>query len=743
MKSGIWLGLTLLALIFVLRSPFPAHTTPTARIESVVLSAADWAGGLQMANGELTAVYTSPAITAPFPFNAMVPGWTAVLPDGAKLELQLRTTAIAGQWTDWYDVHANEDWTLPEDEIITGDMIAVPAADRTHRLVQYRITLTREEANISPQLQTLRLTFIDSTDGPSVAEMQAQQAELDAAQRETAVTTGYPRPAVISRAVWCIYDTCSDTSDLTYEPVTHLIVHHTVTDNAYANAADVIRAIYLFHRDTQGWGDIGYNYLIDRSGLIYEGHMSEDYLNLDVVGIHASSANSGSLGAALIGTYTTPDEYQDWGTPTAAMLESLANLFAWKADQRDIEIYDASRAVNTLWGLPHIMGHRDVYGGTNTLCPGGNAHAYLPWLRAAVAQRIGQVSPYTFISETSADFTHSSAFWFEPLGGCGWQGHAFYTWSTTNPAASTNWGEWRLTPAQSGYYEIQVYAPYCDTDNTETNGARYEIRHDGMTETAVVSHEANVGLWMTLGTYQLTGGQTAVVRLTDLTTTDSGVGVWFDDIRYRLVSQATADNLSPANGDWATQKTVNFTWGINAPLLVNNTLLEVSTTPDFSQIVATQSWPTAVNAYTHTFGQDYPALYWRVTLSSGGAPTVSPTAVFGLDSTPPESRVTAVYTTPFSLNYTVTWQGQDNLSGVASYTVEYQAAGDASWTPWVTAVNTTSGSFVPPNPGAVYYFRSQARDLAGNLETPHPTADIGTDQAILLPHAIMLPVIQR
>jgi len=959
MKTGIFLGFGLLFLLAAFspstRAAIPP-AAPAAPIETVIFSAEDWSSGertglaatetgLQFSGEGLTAVYTSPALTAPFAFNALVPGWTAVLPEGAGLELAVRTAATPGAWSDWLDLHASEDWTLPGDAVITGDMLAVPADDETHQFVQYRLTLTRATTEIDPQLQTFRLTFIDSTDGPTMAEMQAQQTELDAAREETAVPTSYPRPAVISRAVWCIYDTCSDTSDLTYEPVTHLIVHHTVTDNGYANAASVVRAIYLFHRDTQGWGDIGYNYLIDRDGFIFEGHMNEDYLNLDVVGIHASAANSGSLGTALIGTFTTPDEYQEWGTPTTAMLNSLANLFAWKADQRGIEIYDASRAVNMNWGLPHISGHRDVYGGTNTLCPGGNAQAYLPWLRQAVAQRIGQVSPYTFVSETSSAFTKSNAYWYEALQQCGWQGHAYYTWSTTNPAESTNWGEWRFTPSQTGYYEIQVYAPYCDTNNSETNGARYEVRHDGITETAVVSHEANVGLWMGLGAFQLTAGQTAVLRLTDLTTTDSGVGVWFDDIRYRRVTEATPSHLSPTRNAWITQRTVNLTWAINAPPLVNSTLLEIATTPDFSNVVVSKSWTSSVTSYSHTFSQDYPALYWRIKLfNSNGVTTVSPTAVFGLDSapptshvselrhhvvagyfdviwqgadpvsgvaaynvqyraegevtwtdlvtntlattavftpanpttlywfrsqavdeagnvqtpsggdirsdqatilfnpqaqatapvngvwlnshtvlfswqlseisnvqsstlevaadaafsqlvasqtisggatshtltlpqdarlywrvtvnfvpplpgltssvtsapsafgldtTPPTSQVTAVYTIPFSPGYVLVWEGQDNLSGTASYTIEYQAAGDAGWTPWLTAVSHTTALFTPPNPGQVYYFRSQARDLVGNLEAPHAAADISTDQAIPLPHAIMLPIIQQ
>ncbi|MBK8986991.1 MAG: N-acetylmuramoyl-L-alanine amidase [Chloroflexi bacterium] len=755
MKSTSLLALAFMALCAVVGLPQSAETSPPAFIETLSLSGDDWAAGqgfayaladegIVMDGVGLTAVYTTAPIESPFPFNAVVPGWQADLPDGAALEIAIRTAVDANAWSDWYDIHSHNDWTLPGDAITTGDMVAVPAANGTHRWVQVRVMLTREAADAQPRLSLLRLTFIDSTAGPTIAEMQAQQAELDAERQGTAVATNFPRPAAISRAVWCIYDTCDDLADLVYQPVTHLIVHHTVTDNGYANAADVVRAIYLFHRDTQDWGDIGYNYLIDRSGVIFEGHMNEDFLNLDVVGIHAGEANSGSLGVALIGTFTTPDEYQVSDTPPAAMRSALADLFAWKADQRGIAIYDASRPVNMAWGLPHVMSHRDVYGGANTLCPGGNAHAYLPWLRTAVSQRIGQVSPYTFVSETSAAFTRSNNTWYEPPGGCGWQGHAYYTWSVSNPAQSTHWGQWRLTIPQAGAYEIQVYAPYCYTQNSETNGARYQITHDGVTETVVVSHEANVGLWMSLGTFALPAGPNTTVRLTDLTTTDSGVGVWFDDVRFRPVDTATISGLSPANGVWANQTTVNFSWEFDLPTLVYATQVEVATDAAFANVVAAQSWPTAVTQFSHTFAQDYPALFWRVTATNqSGSPSVSPVASFGLDSTPPESVVTAVYTTTVDTGYLLLWQGQDNLAGVAAYTIQYQAEGDVGWTDWLTSVAHTSAHFSPPNPGQVYYFRSQAVDWAGNLEAPHATADISTDQAIALPHVIMLPIIQR
>src|SRR5690606_34305373 len=99
--------------------------------------------------------------------------------------------------------------------------------------------------------------------------------------------------------------------------------------------------------------------------------------------------------------------------------------------------------------------------------------------------------------------------------------HAWYTWTTTNPAASTNWGEWRLAVPSVGRYRIEAYVPYCITRRTETREATYSILHADGTSATTISHVDNLGLWTSLGEYNLQSGSDAVVRLTDLTETDT------------------------------------------------------------------------------------------------------------------------------------------------------------------------------------------------------------------------------
>ena len=711
MKYKLLVFFAMAVLLTAVSLPAFTQSNPEAAIETITI------------NPNANQLQALTVIEAPFAFNAVVPSWIVA---GETPEIHIRTSKDGQVWTAWHHVHAHEDWTLPEDTETIGDMTVVSDADGTHRFVQYEI----HDEN-SSELTALSFTFIDTTDGPTTEEMLIQQQQLDAHQ-PASVTDDFPRPSVVSRDVWCIYDTCDYTSDLYYEPVTNMIVHHTVSSNSSANWAAVVRAIYVYHSDTRGWGDIGYNYLIDRTGVIYEGHMNEDYLNLDVIGTHAGDANAGGLGTSLIGTFTNAEDNYDPGSgviieaPPAAMLNSLSNLFAWKADQRDIEILDASRMANMSWGLPHIMGHRDVYGGTNTVCPGGSTQDLLPWLRAEVASRIGQVSPYSFISEESSAFTKADANWYEARRGCGWQGHAYYTWTTMEPANSTNWGEWQIGVPATGVYEIQVYAPYCDTDNSETNGATYEINNGVTTETAVVSHQENVGLWMTLGAYELNPGVNTL-RLTDLTTTDSGVGIWFDDIRIKPAIDVNVTNVSPANDSWLTQPTVEFQWSIDNPTAVQTTRLEAATDAAFTDVVTT-IWPTAVTNVTHTFPQDYADIYWRVSIDTSYSTVTSMPTRFGLDATAPETAVVSLTHHAYTGTFDVVWEGSDATSGIAGYNIDYKAESDGSWTRWLTNTPNTSGSITLPNISERIWFRSQASDNAGNEEA-ESSGDIHSDQA--------------
>ncbi|MGH2538219.1 MAG: N-acetylmuramoyl-L-alanine amidase [Candidatus Promineifilaceae bacterium] len=740
--KSLTLVVFLLALGAAALAPAEAQTSPPLPLDLSLGPAAfaqgDLSGvaagldGLSLAADALVGHYLSPALDAPMPFNAVAARWLADVPAPAGLSLRLRTATAGGHWSDWNVLSPSHDWMTAESAEVIGPLLGVAAADGRHAQFQFSASFSRYAGQQAAVLRQLSLTFLDTAGGPSSQELVAAQAALEQAQPE-APQTGYPKPAVVSRDVWCVpdYGAACYPDDLEYYSVSHLIVHHTVNGNDEPDWAAMVRAIWQYHTFTLGWGDIGYNYLVDMDGVLYEGHFGGD----DIVGTHAAGANAGSMALALLGTFTDPEDNPPGIPPPAAMKEAAADLFAWKADQKDIDIYDAGYLPNMEWGLPKLMGHRDVYGTTS--CPGDQGHGMLPWLRAAVAERIGYVSPYLVSDELSPGFSGSGGFEVA-AGGCGFAGHAYYAWSTTNPNESDHWGEWRPQAPADGSYEIQVYAPYCLTGAPETNGASYTITHPQGTSSVVVSHENNVGAWMSLGVFDLQAGNSAVIRLTELTTTDSGRGVWFDAIRLLPAAPQVA-NQEPAAGAWRTSRAVAFQWQpTNTPPIVA-THVYVATDPGFNNTVWHGEFDGLVTSASHTFSQDYSQLFWLVALESeSGDDIVSPATWFGLDSFKPTSAVETVYRLEDGA-YTLGWQGQDATSGVQAYQLDYQPAGGA-WLTWFAQTEGRGALFEPPD-SQVYAFRSRALDAAGNWENTHPTGDVNTGQAIQLYRQALLPVI--
>ncbi len=212
-----------------------------------------------------------------------------------------------------------------------------------------------------------------------------------------AAATG--QPAVIPRSGWGADESLrfdSTGKELwppEFWPIQKLIVHHTDTQNNDPNPAATIRSIYYYHAVTQGWGDIGYNFLVDETGSVYEGRHSrtygfgesptgEDVNGNGVTGGHALNFNAGTTGVALLGTLTSQDA-------TAPARDTLERLLAWKASAHGIDPQGSSLYVNPVNGtqktFANIAGHRDV---NSTECPGGVFYSTLPTIRADVAARI-------------------------------------------------------------------------------------------------------------------------------------------------------------------------------------------------------------------------------------------------------------------------------------------------------------------------------------------------------------------
>jgi len=155
------------------------------------------------------------------------------------------------------------------------------------------------------------------------------------------------------------------------EKISKIFIHHTGSSKNLDNPMQLVRDIYHSHTIVRGWGDIGYNYLIDPDGNVYEGR----YGGESVVGAHAGpKGNKGSIGIALLGNY-------DKNPVPQKAKDALIKLLSEKT-----KLYNIDPQGSTLLrgeNLPNILGHKSVM---HTSCPGKYLSALLPEIRESVAR---------------------------------------------------------------------------------------------------------------------------------------------------------------------------------------------------------------------------------------------------------------------------------------------------------------------------------------------------------------------
>ncbi len=200
----------------------------------------------------------------------------------------------------------------------------------------------------------------------------------------------------LSRAAWGAdeskrFKNGVENTPTAYYPLQALTVHHTDGVNADPDPAATVRAIYEYHAITLDWGDIGYHFLIDEAGRIYEGRYSgtdplpaHDAAGNMVTAFHSAGFNSGNLGIALLGTLSGQ-------LPTEAARRSLTALLAGLALWHDLDPEAQITFVNPVNGVTKaartINGHRDWLA---TDCPGATMYDTLPALRTDVAHLTGR-----------------------------------------------------------------------------------------------------------------------------------------------------------------------------------------------------------------------------------------------------------------------------------------------------------------------------------------------------------------
>lgn len=217
----------------------------------------------------------------------------------------------------------------------------------------------------TPTNFNLRLFFPGHSDENNTAHTRSGEADCTCEQ-----------PDICGRTCWCPSGDCP--IDTTPEPTvaSHFIVHHSAGQTTSSDFAAVVRSYYDFHTGTNGWDDIGYNWLVDGNGIIYEGR------GQGLQGAHFSCMNENTIGICVIGNYEN-------ATPSAEAINALQNFIAWSSCEEDIDVLGMDLHPNSNLNLNNISGHLDGNPSPNacssTVCPGVNLYSLLPTIRDEIA----------------------------------------------------------------------------------------------------------------------------------------------------------------------------------------------------------------------------------------------------------------------------------------------------------------------------------------------------------------------
>ena len=301
---------------------------------------------------------------------------------GELRPLELRARDDGGEWSEWVEA---------ED----GNPVYFGGADEVQvRARGWRPTGTLHYVNVSGTTSAasgllngaraaINSAFISATSILEPASAAAAPAE----------------PSIVTRAAWGANLTrggCPPREAPAYGTVKAGVIHHTVSANDYteAEAPGIVLGICRYHRNANGWNDIGYQALVDRFGNVYQGRAGG--IRKAVIGAQAQGFNAQTTAVASIGTHTKE-------APTQAATRAIVNYLAWKLTVHhlpasgkttltsaggDLSRYPAGRRVR----LNRVFGHGTV---GLTACPGDVLAAMMPQIRSRIQARIDRFGGVT------------------------------------------------------------------------------------------------------------------------------------------------------------------------------------------------------------------------------------------------------------------------------------------------------------------------------------------------------------
>jgi len=419
--------------------------------------------------------------------------------------------SLAGDWGPWLDAAAES-----EDAPNAGSLEA--RASRGWRLGSptWVGPSDRIRYRIAGSVRDLRASFVRSP-------------ELRIPLRAVAVAGS---PPVVPRSAWDADESIVRRAPQYAPAIRFADVHHTAGTNDYTpgQAAAILRGIEVYHVKSNGWNDIGYNFLVDRFGTVYEGRAGG--IDRNVIGAHALGFNTGSVGISVMGTFTS--------APAPSAVETaLAKLIAWRLDLAHVD--PLSRLTFTSSGseryasgkvvtLRAVSAHRDT---GLTTCPGDRLYERIDAI-AAQAQKLGLPKLYEPIVtgglggpvRFQARVSSALPWTVTVLGSAGQtlgtgsgQGPTVdWTWDSTAAAVTGSTGaRWRIdvngaTPASGtlgkGVVVTPPPGPLAITD-LKADPPTFSPNGDGVSDSTTVSYTTNAVATVTATLLDATGTQLA------------------------------------------------------------------------------------------------------------------------------------------------------------------------------------------------------------------------------------------
>ena len=405
--------------------------TPPVTVNEISVTPVSSMGTLS--TGKRTTTLLPAQTVSPFTLAGLT--WVGPVSLGTEFKVRVRESGV---WSAWFKLEYGEyqgvgkDGTESTDTRVGSDPLLTGLADgvevvmeNTSAVVPSQMKVTLVNSQVTKQDRNLGQQSIRMATTDTGMQSQAVAALVGAAVSPQGALVA--RPRIVTRAEWGADETWRDPVPRVGTTLLAGIVHHTASTNNYTadQAPAQMRNLYAYFTKSLNYADMGYNFLVDKYGTIYEGRsgcavgaVDCDSASVPVQGAHTAGLNLNTFGVSAIGNYDVlaPEN-------PGAMVESIASLMAWKLAPYGLDPNATASIMSTDTSgsskfsagqtaiTQVISAHRDV---GKTVCPGRYLYPYMAEIRARATTLLApviqgvSVAP-TLVNGTGTDSVNVSA----------------------------------------------------------------------------------------------------------------------------------------------------------------------------------------------------------------------------------------------------------------------------------------------------------------------------------------------